>query len=156
MPANVSSQETRVQSLDQKDPLKKEMATHSSILAWRIPWREEPGGLQSMRSRKRVRHSLEWCGCMGEYSVVSNSLQQQQKGIHLPMQGIEVQSLVSEGSTCHRATCAITPEPELQSLVVTTSAPTHCKKRSRHSEKPVRCSEDPVQPKTINKMQKRN
>ena len=35
-------QETRVQSLGREDPLKKEMATHSSILAWRIPWREEP------------------------------------------------------------------------------------------------------------------
>ena len=48
-------QETWVQSLGQKDPLEKEMATHSSMLAWRIPWTEEPGGLQSMRSQ-RVRH----------------------------------------------------------------------------------------------------
>ena len=39
-------QETQVQSLGQEDPLEKEMATHSSILAWRIPWTEEPGGLQ--------------------------------------------------------------------------------------------------------------
>ena len=38
--------ETRVWFLGQEDPLEKEMATHSSILAWRIPWREEPGGLQ--------------------------------------------------------------------------------------------------------------
>ena len=38
-------QETRVQSLGWEDPLEKEMATHSSILAWRIPWTEEPGGL---------------------------------------------------------------------------------------------------------------
>ena len=37
-----------IQSLSQEDPLEKEMATHSSILAWRIPWTEEPGGLQSM------------------------------------------------------------------------------------------------------------
>ena len=43
-------QETPVQCLDQEDPLEKEMATHSSILAWRIPWSEEPGGLQSMES----------------------------------------------------------------------------------------------------------
>ena len=42
-------QETLVRSLDQKDPLEKGMATHSSILAWRIPWSEEPGGLQSMK-----------------------------------------------------------------------------------------------------------
>ena len=40
------------QSLGQEDPLEKEMATHSSILAWRIPWTEEPGGLQSMRSQR--------------------------------------------------------------------------------------------------------
>ena len=48
-------QETWVQSLGWEDPLKKEMATHSSILAWRIPWTEEPGGLQSTGSQ-RVRH----------------------------------------------------------------------------------------------------
>ena len=41
-------QETWVQSLGQEGPLEKEMAPHSSILAWRIPWTEEPGGLQSM------------------------------------------------------------------------------------------------------------
>ena len=46
----------RVQSLAQEDPLEEGMATHSSILAWRIPWREEPGGLQSM-GLQRVRHN---------------------------------------------------------------------------------------------------
>ena len=49
------TQEMRVQSLGWEDPLEKEMATHSSTLAWRIPWREEPGRLQSMGSQ-RVRH----------------------------------------------------------------------------------------------------
>jgi len=44
-----------VQSLGWEDPLEKEMATHSSILAWKISWTEEPGGLQSMGSQ-RVRH----------------------------------------------------------------------------------------------------
>ena len=48
-------QETRVRSLGRGDPLEKEMATHSSILAWKIPQTEEPGGLQSMGSQ-RVRH----------------------------------------------------------------------------------------------------
>ena len=48
-------QETRVQSLGREDPLEKEMATHSSILAWKISWTEEPGGLQSMGSQ-RVGH----------------------------------------------------------------------------------------------------
>ena len=47
--------ETRVRSLGQEDPLEKEMGTHSSTLAWRIPWTEEPGGLQSMGSQ-RVGH----------------------------------------------------------------------------------------------------
>ena len=42
--------ETWVRSLGREDPLEKEMATHSSTLAWRIPWREEPGGLQSVGS----------------------------------------------------------------------------------------------------------
>ena len=45
------TQETRVLSLGQEDPLEVEMATHSSILAWEIPWTEEPSGLQSMRSQ---------------------------------------------------------------------------------------------------------
>ena len=48
-------QETRVRFLDSEDPLGKEMATHSSTLAWKIPWTEEPGRLQSMGSQ-RVRH----------------------------------------------------------------------------------------------------
>ena len=48
-------QETQVRSLGQEDPLEKEMATHSSILAWKIPWVEELGGLQSMGSQ-RIEH----------------------------------------------------------------------------------------------------
>ena len=48
-------QETRVRSLGREDPLEKEMATHSSILAWKIPWMEEFGRLQSMGSQ-RVGH----------------------------------------------------------------------------------------------------
>ena len=47
--------EIRFRSLGWEEPLEKEMATHSSILAWKIPWTEEPGGLQSMGSQ-RVRH----------------------------------------------------------------------------------------------------
>ena len=47
-----AKQVTQVQSLGQEDTLEKEMATHSSILAWEIPWTENPGGLQSMGSQK--------------------------------------------------------------------------------------------------------
>ena len=45
-------QEMQVQSLNREDPLEKEMATHSSILAWEIPWTEEPSGLQAMGSQE--------------------------------------------------------------------------------------------------------
>ena len=56
MVKNLSAmQETQVCYLDWEDPLKKEIATHYSILAWRTPWTEEPGGLQSTRSQ-RVTH----------------------------------------------------------------------------------------------------
>ena len=53
--SSLAMQETQVQSLRQEDPLEEAMATHSSILAWRIPWTEELGGLQSMQSQ-RFRH----------------------------------------------------------------------------------------------------
>ena len=49
-------QETRIQSLGQEDPLEKGMATHSSTVAWKIPWTAEPGGLQFMGSQK-IRHN---------------------------------------------------------------------------------------------------
>ena len=56
----------KVLSLGQKDPMEKQMATHSSILAWRIPWTEEPGGRQSMGSQRvdhnRVTKQLELLG----------------------------------------------------------------------------------------------
>ena len=52
LPAKQDTQETWVRSLDQEDPLEKEMATYSCVLAWEILWPEEPGGLQSTGSRK--------------------------------------------------------------------------------------------------------
>ena len=55
VPAMQETQETWVRSLGWEDPLEEGMATHSSILAWRIPWTEEPGGLQSM-GLQRVGH----------------------------------------------------------------------------------------------------
>ena len=56
-PVKQEMQKMLAQSLGRKDPLEKEMATHSSILAWEIPWSEEPGGLQSMGSQ-RVGHNV--------------------------------------------------------------------------------------------------
>ena len=74
--------ETWVWSLGQEDPLEKEMATHSSMLVWRIPWTEEPGGLQSMGSQ-RVGHdwatslhftSIGASGTLGVHKILSSSL----------------------------------------------------------------------------------
>ena len=59
--------ETRVWPLGWEDPLEKEMVTHCSILAWRIPWTEKPGGLQSTGSQ-RVRHSRQW------YQTINNNV----------------------------------------------------------------------------------
>ena len=55
MKNQLAMQKTQIQFLGWEDPLEKGMATHSNILAWRIPWTEEPGGLKSMGSQ-RVRH----------------------------------------------------------------------------------------------------
>ena len=59
-PVMQEMQETRVRSLGQEDPLEEGMATHSSILAWRIPWTEEPGGLQSTGSQRVRRNLRDW------------------------------------------------------------------------------------------------
>ena len=58
--------ETQVQSLGQEDPLEKEMVTHSTILSWRIPWTEEPGGLSSMGSQ-RVRHDMNVLNSLSQW-----------------------------------------------------------------------------------------
>ena len=55
-----AKQETRLPSLGREDPLEEEMATHSSILAWEIPWTEEPGGLQSTGSQKSLARLSDW------------------------------------------------------------------------------------------------
>ena len=55
LPAMQEMQERRVQSLGWEDHLEEEMVTHSSVLAWEIPWTEEPGGLQSVESQ-RIKH----------------------------------------------------------------------------------------------------
>ena len=91
-------QETRVRFLGQENPLEKEMETHSSILAWRIPWTKEPCGLQSMgsqeldietRERERVLSSVwiiesrfsSWGNCSKQFNLFS--LYQHLGGIHL-------------------------------------------------------------------------
>ena len=55
-PRMQETQETQVRSLGWEDPLGQEMATHSSILAWKIPWTQEPGGLQSL-GLQRIKHN---------------------------------------------------------------------------------------------------
>ena len=69
-------QETQVQSLGGEDPLEKEIATHSSILAWKIPWAEEPGWLQSMGCKEsdtteRVNHHHLHIGMVSPHVIIS-------------------------------------------------------------------------------------
>ena len=71
LPANAGDiRDTGLISLGQEDPLEREMPTHSSILAWRIPWTEEPGGLQSMGSQ-RFRHDSSDLACTHTCTYVS-------------------------------------------------------------------------------------
>ena len=72
LPAMPETQETWVWSLGREDPLEEEVVTHCSILAWKIPWTEEPGRLQ-FKGLQRVKHNwankqasceAEWCGCL--------------------------------------------------------------------------------------------
>ena len=62
----------QVQSLGQEDPLEESMATHSSICAWRIPWTEEPGGLQSIELQSQTR--LKWLSTH-TYALTEKSMQ---------------------------------------------------------------------------------
>ena len=66
-----SKQETWVQSLGQEDPLEKEIATHSSILAWEIPWTEEPSGLQSMGWKNSQSKQQQLSQQVGHSSLIS-------------------------------------------------------------------------------------
>ena len=70
-------QETQVRSLGQEDPLEKEMANHSSILAWKISWTEESGRLQSMRSQNQTRLSdfIFFISFLSMCYIVSQSVQ---------------------------------------------------------------------------------
>ena len=69
-PAN---EETQVRSLGGEDPLEEEMETHSSILAWKMPWTEEPGRLQSIESQ-RVRHKSSNRACMHTHGRYVNKI----------------------------------------------------------------------------------
>ena len=68
-------QETWVRSLGQEDPLEEGMTTHSSILAWRIPWTEEPGGLQSIELQRVRRDSSDLAHAQGTDPFFGNCAQ---------------------------------------------------------------------------------
>ena len=72
-------QETRVPSLGQEDPLEEAMATHSRILAWRIPWTEEPSGLQSTGSQSQTRRSTHENVCCSKPRAAHQPTEQKQR-----------------------------------------------------------------------------
>ena len=80
-------QETQVLSLGQEDPLEKGMATHSSILAWTIPWIEEPGRLQSM-GLQRARQKIEWLTLSQDTENSDNILQAMKSHWKIARQGV--------------------------------------------------------------------
>ena len=80
-PANAGDIEMWVQSLGQEDPLEEEMATYSSTLAWKIPWMQEPGGLQSMGSR-RVGH--DWVISLSLFTFMHRRRKWQPSPVFLP------------------------------------------------------------------------
>ena len=82
-------QEIQVQSLGQEDPLEEEMATHSSIFAWEIPWTEEPGGSQSMGSQ-RVRY--DWVNT--RTAPTGNSTLWNQGGIFRKKEKMDLEQLI--------------------------------------------------------------
>ena len=86
--SHLPMQEMRVPFLGWEDPLEKEMATHSSVLAWRIPWTEEPGGLQSMRLQE-----------LDMTEQLSTQHAQSMKRLHSKVPG---ESLVKKENLCHR------------------------------------------------------
>ena len=95
-------QETRVQSLGQEDPLEKEMATHSSTLAWKIPWTEEPGRLQSMGSQ---RVGNDWATSLSLFTFMFSSVAQSCPTLCDPMNrrtpGLPVHRQLPESSQTH-------------------------------------------------------
>ena len=109
-------QETWVWSLGQEDPLEKEMATHSSVLAWRIPWMEEPGGLQSTGSQ-RVGHDWATSLHLIYGTRILNSLdpwQWVQGNTHIPLisrsiAGVNALMLRHMGSS--RGSLSLSPSP---------------------------------------------
>ena len=95
-------QETQVQSLGQEDPLEEEMATHSSILARKIPWTEEPGGLQSMWSQ-RVGHNWTHAGKHGRSLRKSRSARFLGGNVHSSRLGKLQTDRVPTSSTLNKA-----------------------------------------------------
>ena len=107
LPTVQELQETWIQSLGWEDPMEEDMATHSSILAWRIPWTEEPGGLQSMGSH-RVGHDWNDLACThapgikGDlHPVTENSIQ----GIRLGSKNGQDQDLRSKAIPVRNSPC---------------------------------------------------
>ena len=105
-------QETQVRSLSQEDPLKKGMAMHPSILAWRIPWTEESGGLQSIGSQ-RVGH--DWATNTSTFPF------QRDDGYYVPLPELPVLSVSLFGPLCPQS---LSGNPSLRAALLSRSSST--------------------------------
>ena len=104
-------QETQIRSLGQKDPLEKEMATHSSILAWRIPWTEEPGGLKSMGSQ-RVGHAWTHSTAATTYYCQPPSLSGQIRTNHHLHGRLTLSALCGQSGALHAGSLRTVPRSQ--------------------------------------------
>ena len=122
-------QETQVQSLGQEDPLEREMATHSSILAWKTPWTEKPGGLQSMGS-PRVRH--DWATSLSSHQQIPTKEWEWRNGLlAVSVAGGRLCGWLSQRSG--REGCTVRPAWLLLTSSGQLSLPRHLKKKDRRA-----------------------
>ena len=98
--------ETRVRSLGREDPLEKEMAIHSSILAWKIPWTEEPGRLQSMGSQSQTRLSNFTFTFPGSSDGKESACQLGRPGFKTWVQPLGQEAALAKGMATHSSILA--------------------------------------------------
>ena len=97
--------ETQIQYLGWEDPLQEQMATHSSILTWRIPWTEEPGGLKPIGSQKTVGHNRGTKQACKQKTLHYASLALVSETLHMPTDRVARRRLVKNIKQQHRVIC---------------------------------------------------
>ena len=132
LPARARDKTGRFPSLGPEDPLEEDMATHSSVLAWRLPWTEEPGGLQSVGSQ-RVKHN--WSDLAGTHALTHKLVQACLALASIPV-ALTPSQLCPSVFSCqeHRLPrCSLTPDsPTCSGCIPVPGTPLHPHTHSKH------------------------